>query len=500
MIRLGDLTPIIRGDFRREHCTDTGSEALFDFISRYRQMTDGQGRIPALSVIQDRFPHIVLPETSANIDLAALTYEARSYKTRMSIQTLQEKLLSAIEAVDPISELRLVRSEFDEIMKEAASTRDLSFAEAAMEILDDYSSGALLKRGVPWPWPTMNEATQGMHGGDFYIIAGRPKSRKTFIALYVAAYLVQVHKLRVLFVSPEMSNRQVMLRFMAFVGVVPYAPFKSSSLSEEDEQRLFDVVSSMRDLHLGLLDPITEDSAKYTVPDPDVAPASQGAFVVTKATAQPVSFIEMKIKEHRPHVVIVDSFYRLGVTGKAYDSDWKVITTVSRNLKDIAAEHEVVLIGTHQLNREADDKVGSLANLGYADAIGQDCDMAVRVITAKRPKTGDRSALVVLGARESPVEGVLIHNEPCNNFDEIEPLLPGNRKKLLSMLVEEDEAEALEESEKAAQKPPSGFSEPRVRDAKTKASTNPKHNPSKIVAEAAAASAQMITPDQLSNG
>ncbi len=445
MIKLGDIGPLLRGEFRKEHCTDAGSETLFEFLMSYRQITEGKGNVPAMSVVVDRFPHILLPVPAENIDLPALVYEARAYKTRMRIQALANDLTGALESADPIAELRNVRAVFDDIMKDASSTRDLSFADVAVSMLDDYSAKQLLKRGISWPWPSMNDATQGMHGGDFYIIAGRPKSRKSFLALFIAAYLVRVHKLRVLFISPEMSTHQVMLRFMAFLGEVPYAPFKAGELSESDEENLFNIVLALRDLQMGV---VGDEFDSYSMPDTINAPGTEGAFVVSKATGQPVTFVEAKIKEHKPHVVIVDSFYRLGVTGKQYDSDNKVIGNVSRQLKDMAAEHEVVLVGTHQLNREAEEKIGGLANLGYSDAIGQDCDMAIRVITAKR-KTGDKSALLVLGARESSIEGVLIHNEPCHNFNEIEPLQAGNRKKLLEMMTEEDNSEEIGVDRKA---------------------------------------------------
>lgn len=449
MIKTGDISPIHRGEFRREHCTDTGSESLFDFLAHYRQMTGGLGHVPAMSVVKERFPHLLLPETSEVIDLPALVYEARSYKTRLRIQSLASKLVSAIEATDPIGELRVVRSEFDDIMRDASAARDLSFDEVALDILDDYSLKQILKEGLPWPWPSLHEATQGIHAGEFYIIAGRPKSRKTFIALYIAAYLMKYHKMRVLFISPEMPARQIMLRFIAFLAEVHYAPFKRGELTQGEEDSLFATISGLVDAMRGVLHENTVENAEYSEPNIYTAPGGEGAFIVTKATGQPVTFVESKIKEHRPHIVIVDSFYRLGVAGgKTYDSDWKVITVVSRLLKDMAMANEVALIGTHQLNRGADDKIGSMANLGYADAIGQDCDAAFRVITARRSQ-GDKSAIVALGARETPFEGVIINNEPCSDFSEVEPLLPGNRKKLLAMLAEEDADEVAAEKGEA---------------------------------------------------
>lgn len=448
MIKAGDIGPIHRGEFRREHCPDAGSETLFDFLSNYRMISHGAGHVPAMSVINDRFPHITLPETAAVLDIGGLVHESRVYKTKLNIQTLTDAMVGALESSDPLAELRAVRAKFDEVLKDATPQRDLSFEDCAIDILDDYRAKMILKQGVPWPWKALHNATQGLHPGEFYIIAGRPKSRKTFVALYIAAYLVKVFRLRVLFISPEMMPRQVMLRFMAFIAEVDYAQFKKGELIPHEEEQLFEMISMVHDLMTGLLTPMDGDGG-MVYSETDAVGHGRGAFIVSKATGQSISYIESKIKEHRPHVVFVDSFYRLGLAGGVkYDSDWKVLTSVSRMLKDICTDHEVPLIGTHQLNREADEKVGGLANLGYADAIGQDCDMAFRVITAHR-KSGDRSALVMLGARETSCEGVIINNEPCSNYTEIEEITPDNRKKIASMLVSEEEAEKIAEAEEA---------------------------------------------------
>jgi hypothetical protein len=458
MIKLGDLTPLHRGELRREHCTDAASETLFDFCTNYKQMTDGRGRVPSAAVIRDRFPHINLPEPPETIDLEGLVYEAKVYKTKLNVQELANKIVDALDSADPIAELRVIRAEFDNVMQTMSSARDMSFKDVAVDIVDKYREGDILREGIPWPWPSLHKATSGMHKGQFYVIAGRPKSRKTFVALFVAAFLVKYFNMRVLFVSPEMPPMQVMLRFVAFMAEVEYSAFKKSELSKEEEEHLINEISGFLAHLEGVLSDPTGDAKEaigYLGPNAaDVPPGTEPAFIVTKATGQTVGYIEMKIKEHRPDVVIVDSFYRIGAVGtRASDPDWKQMTSVSRHLKDMAMEMDVVVLGTHQLNRDADQKVGSIANLALSDAVGQDCDLAIRVITAKR-KTGDKSALYVLGGRETDCDGVFIHNEPCINFSEIEPIMPGMRKRLLEMMVEEDEVD--ENEEKAGKKPSHG--------------------------------------------
>lgn len=456
MLRLGDLSPIHRGDIRKEHCTDAASETLYDFCVNYRQMTDGKGRVPSMAVIRDRFPHISLPEPPEVIDLEGLIYEAKIYKTKLSVQALVDSMVDAIDSTDPLKELRQVRMNFDHILSAMSSARDMSFADVALDIIERYRDGDILPEGIPWPWPSLSAATSGMHRGQFYVIAGRPKSRKTFVALFIAAFLVKYHGMRVLFVSPEMPPMQIMLRFVAFMAGVQYSGFKKSELSPEEEEALYAEVIGFLDTLSGDLDlPENDvgDAIGYVGPNaPDVPKGTEPTFIVTKATGQTVSFIEMKIKEHNPDIVIVDSFYRIGAVGtRASDPDWKQMTSVSRHLKDMSMEQNVVVLGTHQLNRDADQKVGSIANLALSDAVGQDCDLAIRVITAKR-KTGDKSALYVLGGRETDCDGVFIHNEPCSNFNEIGPIGPGMRKRLLEMMVEEDEVDEGEEGGEAPEK------------------------------------------------
>lgn len=492
MIKLGDLGPIHRGEFRKEHCTDAGSESLYEFLANYRRITDGNGRVPSMSVIQERFPHLSLPEPAEQVDLQGLVYEARVFKTKLRIQTLADKLVGAMESMDPLNDLRTVRMEFDEIMKDASSSKDMSFKDVAMDILSDYEAKDILKQGMAWPWEALNSATSGMHRGEFYIIAGRPKSRKTFVALFIAAFLVRVCKLRVLFISPEMPAKQVMLRFMAFLAEVHYSNFKKGQLSPSEEYELYDIIMYLHDAMNGIVETMNEETSEFVQDSgPRSAPA-EGAFIVSKATGQPVTYIESKIKEHHPDAVVVDSFYRLGLTGtRNYDSDWKVITGVSRHLKDIAMEHNVVLIGTHQLNREAEKEVGSLANLGYSDAFAQDCDLAIRVITAKR-KAGDRSALYILGGRETDCEGVIIHNEPCNNFSQIEAITPGSRRKLLDMLSSEEDLEKAADE----QKRPAGSGQPKNLRERLKAAA-PKAPASTGFPEAKIATSP-IRPEQIS--
>jgi len=146
----------------------------------------------------------------------------------------------------------------------------------------------------------------------------------------------------------------------------------------------------------------------------------------------------------------VDSFYRHSTDGaKKSEPDWKVVTQLSRGLKDLVMNVDTRLIGTHQMNRESDGKIGNLSNMALADAVGQDADLIMRVVTRQIEGKG-RSAVVVLGGREVPFDGIFINNEPCNDFSELGVIK--NRRTVDKWMAEEEEAEAEEEAKKFKKK------------------------------------------------
>lgn len=463
MLDQGNTDPIHKGLVVQQHMLTNNGQSLFHFLKNYRQMTGGRGRVPTRSIIAERFGPLAadLPETLGNEDLEALAYEVRLAKVRADLRDLSVNASIVADMADPVTELRKIRAQIDSITSEVSGGEDMDLDEAIDDITQDYMDGDILPDGMAWPWPTLTLATKGMHKGEFTVICGRPKSRKTFVAISVAAHAF-LSGARVICVSPEMPPRQMMLRFIATVTFLRYAEFKNCALDVEEEERFISfaqqrnrvkkaMASVMRQVRVGENE-LTLSSNKARE---DVPLGTEPKFVVIKGTGQGLGLLATKVEEYRPDYMLVDSFYRLaGSTGKSsHEADWKAITTVSRGLKDIAMAEGIHVQGTAQLNRDADQGPGSLANLALADAIGQDADAIIRAVTAKRMRTPDKTGLLLLGARETKIDGVLINNVPCSDFSEIEEIK--NQKKVFDMLTEEEQQEnAEEEAEANASKVP----------------------------------------------
>lgn len=450
MLARQDFGPIRRGEIDLDQMVTTDGATVLNFILQYRHTTGGAARFPTLEVVRNRFHDtgIELPNPAPPAaDLGALVFETRLQRLRGDLKATSTVLDQLSTSDEPLEGLSSVIKDLRRTAEDIQKARHVGLKDIFQDIIADYDAGVLLPQGIPWPWQSLTDVTKGLQRKEFSVIAGRPKSRKTFVALCVAAHAFLYSNARVLFVSPEMPARQVILRFIAFIAMIRYTEFKSAALSEAEFDRLLEVAEQY-----GRLMEESEDDYSFRLHsalglEDGCLPPS---FDVIQGTNKTVSWIEAQIEVFQPDIVIVDSFYRLKHEGgRARDADWKQVTGISRALKDLCMEANVALIGTHQMNRESEGKIGSVGNLALADAVGQDADLIMRVITGKMNGI-DHSALVVLGGREVPFDGVLIRNQPCFDFEEVGPIT--NKATVMGLMKQEDEEEGEEEAKKHKKK------------------------------------------------
>lgn len=430
----GDFSPIANGDITIEHFQTDHGKAVYSHIATYGSSTNNAARYPSLAIIRKRFSHVELPDPDPADDVKALAYEVRLEKLRADIRVLGTELDSVSRMPDPLPELEKSAAKLTKLSEPIRRTKHLSLKTAISDVLNQYDQGNILPMGMPWPWPSLTKATRGMHRKEFYVFAGRPKNRKTFVAGEVGVRAFVDDGRRVLFFTPEMPPLQIMLRSIASMAKVRYTEFKNGELDKAEIDRLCDLADTF-----GSLDGEDDEGYSFRLksnPRFDGKPIP--SFDVIQSTGRDVAWLQTQVELFQPDIVICDSFYR---QEKTYDSDWKAISIVSRKLKDLVMEMNIVGIGTVQMNRGAEKQVGDLSNLALSDAIGQDADAIFRVVTGKI-EGDDRSALFVLGGREVPFDGVLINNRPCWDFGEIGPIT--NKKQVKELLAKDDEEDGDE--------------------------------------------------------
>lgn len=455
MLEQQNFTPLIKGEIVEDHFSHPDAQSLFHFIATYRHTTGGAAKFPTLSIVKNRFEGsgVQIPDPELGAELSALVYETQLQKLRGDIQGVSIELDELSVSGDPVDGLMEYASTIRQLASNIHPTEHISVKNSVMGVVEDYDEGNIRPEGVPYVWPTMQQHLKGMHSGEFYVFAGRPKSRKTFTVLCAMVHAFMEHGQRVLIITPEMPPRQILLRVLSFMAKLRYSEFKDSELNDDELQRFIEVAETFGAKTKWNKDSIvneeTEDDDAYAmrlnshmdIPEGHLPPSLD----IVQGTGKSVAWIEGQIEIYNPDIVFVDSFYRLKPEGgRKNDSEWRAITGVSRSMKDMAMERKVAVVGTYQMNRAAEDKIGSLANLALADAIGQDADLICRVITGQI-NGEDHSALVVLGGREAPFDGVLIKNKPCFDFSEVCPIT--NFQIVKDLMIREDE-EAKEEAKR----------------------------------------------------
>lgn len=441
MLKTGDFRLITQGDLTEHHILSEQGRRVFDFIKSYRQESDGKARYPSLVIARDRHSPetsgIELPDPDPSDTLEALFYETNVQRIKAKTTAIARQLeVAADSADDPTPQITQSVGELRKLSESMLRSRHLNLAEAFDDVLMDYDAGDILPLGMPWPWSSLQKVTRGMHKKEFVVLAGRPKARKTFVALHIGVHAFAKHGARVLVFTPEMPAKQVLLRSVAFLCQLRYAEFKEATLDDAETMRLLEAA---REYGISL-----SESNKILFEN------NKGpSFDIIESAGRSVAWMESQIESFCPDIVVADSFYKHHYGNRKYDADWKAVTATSQGMKEMAMSTNTCIIGTHHVNRGSENAVGTLSNLSLADAIGKDADLVLRVITGKMEIEGilsQVSALVNLGGREIPFEGILINNVPCCNFEEIGPIT--NKSTIERLMKEEDSKDAEEENSK----------------------------------------------------
>jgi len=201
--------------------------------------------------------------------------------------------------------------------------------------------------GIPSGFREIDFFTEGFTLGDLIVVGARPSVGKTSLALAMAFNMAKRGHPTLIF-SLEMDTKQIVSRFLA--------------------------MNSRTDL-LALRTGNTLDT--------EAASALQGVPILIDDTPG-ISIMELRTKARRAsthdrlEVIIVD-YIQLMRTGGEEENRVQEIAAITRNLKSLARELNVVIIGLSQLSRAAGDSglEPKLSTLRESGGIEQDSDIVL---------------------------------------------------------------------------------------------------------------------------
>jgi replicative DNA helicase len=210
--------------------------------------------------------------------------------------------------------------------------------------------------GIKTGFDQLDIMTNGMHKGDFIIVAGRPSMGKSALAINVAEYVGVKLKKGVGVFSLEMSNEQLALRMLCGRAKISQQRLRARKLRTEEWQKLTFAGG-----------PLSE------------API----FIDYSAT---LSALEIRAKarrlkaQHDIALIIVDYIQMVHGSGR-FENRQQEMASISLSLKALAKELEIPVIACSQLSRQVEQRGGEkrpqLSDLRESGAIEQDADVVM---------------------------------------------------------------------------------------------------------------------------
>ena len=245
--------------------------------------------------------------------------------------------------------------------------------------------------GIPSGFREIDYYTEGFTTGDLIVVASRPSVGETSLALAMAFEMAKRGHPALLF-SLEMDAKQIVSRFLALNSRMDLLALRTGNII-----------------------------------DTEAAEALRGLPILIDDTPG-ISIMELRTKARRAtthekiEVIVVD-YIQLIRTGEDDENRVQEIATITRNLKSLARELGVVVIGLSQLSRAAGDSGGEpkLSTLREGGSLEQDADIVI-MLWRDREETPAGAPRLINGAvaknRNGPTGGfqLLFESEQAKFF------------------------------------------------------------------------------------
>ena len=220
--------------------------------------------------------------------------------------------------------------------------------------------------GKPTGFTDFDQKTSGLQPSDLIILAGRPGTGKTALALNIASNIGIREGKPVAFFSLEMSKEQLTMRVLCSEARVDSHRIRTGYLSKEDWPDLTRAAGEISEAPI-----LIDDTPALTV-------------LEIRAKARRL------ISEHPDLAVIVVDYLQLIKGRGRVESRQMEVAEITRSLKALAKELKMPILALSQLSRAVEHRGGDmrpqLSDLRESGAIEQDSDVVVFIHRKKKIK------------------------------------------------------------------------------------------------------------------
>lgn len=350
----------------------------------------------------DEVPSVEAIQSSLGIDLGGSMNESHLFfldeisKRRLfQLQRHGTKGVSEkLEAKDPTGAAEVWIEVHRKIQEEALTVRKVeSLLGLGKQLMQDYRDAKAGKRGIPTPWPSMDNQTLGWWPEDLILFVGRLGVGKTW-SLVICAHKAWLAGHKVLVVSTEMNKMQMARRFFALHLRLPYDEIRRGKLGEFVESKFFQGVEEIM--------------------------GGDGINIVAGDFDYSIDNIGSVLSDTRPHLLCLDGPYLIKNSGR--DRHERVSNNFD-DFKKLGKRYQHATITNLQFNRSA--KTGqsqtiAADNIGITDVAGWNADAAFGLLQSEEMLANWEMGLKGLKVREGMPSEFKIHwNHGAMDFTEI---------------------------------------------------------------------------------
>jgi replicative DNA helicase len=248
-------------------------------------------------------------------------------------------------------------------LKDSGHVRGMnSVLTSILEQLDSLHQNPGQLTGIPTGFADLNRITNGLHSGEFVVVAARPSVGKTTLALNMLHHICHVERRPAVLYSLEMRAEQIVSNLLCIHNKLDTQDFRRGTLNDTQWEDIERSIDDLADLPLYI-----DDTPALRVGD-------------LRARARRM------YHQNQVELIVVD-YLQLVRPGRSRDSRAVEVAEISAGLKALARELEIPVIAVAQLNRsvEKEDRRPRMSDLRESGAIEQDADVIMLLHRPDRP-------------------------------------------------------------------------------------------------------------------
>lgn len=279
------------------------------------------------------------------------------YFDKLETRNLKLELLRAMKDAeqhrteDPNQSLDILVDRVIAMKTHEQRTKLVNIIEDGVKIVDNEFAKVIHGEdvGLKFGWPTLDDMSGGLRGGDLVSIIGRPGMGKTYMALHGMINAWNTNR-TTLFVSMEMQATPIVQRVVSMYTGTSIGELKTGQVASKQYKKMKQTMEGLS--------------------------GGQGMWVADGRLSVSVNDLQMLCRQLQPDVVYVDGAYMLRAgTGDRHVPRYERINQNSEMVKMMAEELNIPIVQTFQFNRGMTKKKEiedvDLEDIAGSDAIGQ---------------------------------------------------------------------------------------------------------------------------------